>query len=111
MHKSVPLYIIYILYFVRYRSSEKKKGNPFVTPARKSSSTFKDVPNNPNNSCTRTITPKGARTPETLASTCTTPRNLEDEENKEYERLLQNRNAYDIRYFFYRTFLLSIRYA
>jgi len=74
----------------RYRSSEKKKENPFVTPARKSSSTFKDVPNNPNNSCTRTITPKGAKTPETLASTCTTPRNLEDEENKEYERLLQN---------------------
>jgi len=72
----------------RYRSSEKKE-NPFVTPARKnSSSTSKDVPNSKN--CTRTITPKGVRTPETHVSTCTTPRNLEDEENKEYERLLQN---------------------
>ena len=101
------------------RSSEKKQ-NPFTTPARRTSSPFSFFhPPNPK-SCAGTITPKGvrtpnngagtpigarppnngagtpigARTPVTPASTCTTPRNLESEENREYERLLQNRNAF-----------------
>ena len=101
------------------RSSEKKQ-NPFTTPARRTSSPFSFFhPPNPK-SCAGTITPKGvrtpnngagtpigarppnngagtpigARTPVTPVSTCTTPRNLEREENREYERLLQNRNAF-----------------
>ena len=92
------------------RSSEKKQ-NPFTTPARRTSSPFSFFhPPNPK-SCAGTITPKGvrtpnngagtpigARTPATPASTCTTPRNLESEENREYERLLQNRNAFVYEY-------------